>query len=179
MEEIFLNNKSIKAVGEIGLDFYYGKETKQYQYSLLEKQLFLSEKFNLPVILHCRDAEQELFDILNGFKGVEGVIHCFSSTKDWCEKFIDLGFYVSFSGIVTFKNANDIRSAAKWMPLDRMLVETDCPYLAPQGHRGKTNEPSFIVNTIEAIAKLRDLTFDDIAEKTYKNTLILFKIEDS
>jgi len=179
LKQIVSANEPVKAIGEIGLDFYYGKETKEYQYSLLEKQLAFAMEIGLPVILHCRDAEQELVNILNDFKGLDGVIHCFSSTKKWCETFVDLGFYVSFSGIVTFKNADDIREAVGWIPLDRMLVETDCPYLAPQGHRGKTNEPAFIVNTIDTISQIKNLSFDYIAEKTYLNTINLFRIEDN
>ena len=179
LKQIILSNVSVKAVGEIGLDFYYGKDTKEYQYSLLETQLAFALETSLPVILHCRDAELELINILDNFKGIKGVIHCFSSTRKWCEKFVEAGFYVSFSGIVTFKNANDVREAAQSIPLDRMLVETDCPYLAPQGHRGKTNEPALIVNTIEKIAEIRKLSFDCIAENTYLNTINLFRIEDN
>ena len=178
LKQIVLKNQSVKAVGEIGLDFYYGKETKDYQYPLLEKQLAFAQETGLPVILHCRDAEQELVNILNNFTNISGVIHCFSSTKKWCERFVDLGFFVSFSGIVTFKNAKDVKEAAQWIPLDRMLVETDCPYLAPQGYRGRINEPSFIVNTVETIAGIRNLSFEELAEKTYLNTITLFNIKD-
>ncbi len=178
LRDFVRNHPEVVAVGECGLDFYYGKESKQEQVTLFRYQLELAQEFDLPVIVHCRNAEDTILPLLKEYKSVRGVFHCFSGDKIFCTHVIDLGYYVSFSGIVTFKNAGQVKEAVSIVPSDKLLVETDCPYIAPIGFRGKRNEPSFITVTVEHLADLRNTSFDSIAEVTAENTHKLFRIQD-
>lgn len=172
------NRNVICAIGETGLDLYYGKDTFQLQAELFDFQLRIAVEFNLPVVIHCRDAEKEILNILDAYPNVRGVFHCFTGDSNFSKKVIQRGFFISFSGIITFKNSQPIREAAQSVPLDKLLIETDSPYLAPQGFRGKRNEPAFIVATRDILAEIKGLTPEQLSACTYENTLRLFNIRN-
>lgn len=169
----------VKAIGETGLDFYYGKDSKNQQCELFEHHLSFASEFDLPVIIHCRDAEDVMYSILSKYASVRGVLHCFSGTKKFCTQVLSLGYHVSFSGIVTFKNAQQVREALCCVPMDRLMAETDSPYLAPDGYRGKRNEPAFIRKTIEYLAECKQCPLDLMIQAITDNARTLFKIEGS
>ena len=147
-----LHEPGVVGLGEIGLDFYYNFSPKDVQVEVLRKQLHLSRSEQLPVIIHCRDAYPQLAKVLSEVStNWRGMIHCYTGTVDEMMPLLELGFTISFSGIVTFKKAVDLQASAKAVPLNRMLVETDAPYLAPVPHRGKTNEPAYVVHTAKFI----------------------------
>jgi TatD DNase family protein len=168
--------------GEIGLDYHYDHSPRDVQRNVLRRQLELAREFRLPVIIHTREAEDDTIDILReGWSDGEareigGVFHCFSGSRRLAEAALNLGFHLSFSGVVTFKTAAELREIAAWAPLDRLLVETDCPYLAPIPYRGKRNEPAFVRETAALIARLRGMDPDELAAATSLNFLRLFRI---
>jgi TatD DNase family protein len=173
----FLRKRDVIALGEIGLDFFYNYSPPQVQEEVLRKQLQLSSRLNLPVVIHCRDAYPRLAEILKQEQSNwRGMIHCFTGSKEEVEPLLTLGFHISFSGIVTFRKADALQAAAMIVPLDRILVETDAPYLAPIPKRGKTNEPAFVVHTGEFLAKLRGVSNEELAAATTKNFHTLFKL---
>lgn len=166
---------SVVAIGECGLDFYYNHSDRDSQISVFKQQVELALELDLPVIIHTRDAWEETFDVLMPKKGkLRGVFHCFTGGPDVLPAIKELDFYVSFSGIVTFNSAKDIQAAAPLVAGDRITVETDCPYLAPQGKRGKRNEPSFIWLTAQKVATLRSMELDELARITSENARRLF-----
>ncbi len=172
----FLNQEGVIALGEIGLDFFYDFSPRDVQIDVLERQLQLSRERNLPVVIHCRDAYGPLAEILEKqAKQWRGMIHCFTGTSEESKTLTNLGFHISFSGIVTFRNADSLRQAAASVPLDRILIETDAPYLAPVPHRGKTNEPAFVVHTAKQIAQLRKMTEAELSGQITQNFLTLFR----
>jgi len=168
------------AIGETGLDFYYAKEAeiREWQKQAFCYHIELSKQLNKPLIIHTRDAREATLELLKASKLDEkpGVIHCFTEDLSMAEDFIALGFYISFSGIVTFKNAQEIQHAMQNIPMDRILIETDSPYLAPVPYRGKPNFPEYVVNVGEFIAKQRNLTTKQVAEITTENFYNLFHI---
>lgn len=167
----------VVAVGEIGLDHHYDMP-RDAQRQLFDTQLGWAVETDLPVVIHSREAEQEVVELLDahgaGRGGVRGVIHCFTESAAMAEAVLERGFYVSFSGIVTFRNAEDLREVARRVPLDRMLIETDAPYLAPPPHRGRRNEPAFVLHVAECIAGLHGESVETIAERTAANARRLF-----
>jgi TatD DNase family protein len=171
-----------RGVGELGLDYYYDHSEHEAQLTALRNQLDLALEVELPIIVHSRDAEADLFPELEKYaKRVKagnsvGVIHCFTGTQEFGQKCIDLGFYISFSGILTFKNAEPLREAAKAYPLDRVLVETDSPFLAPIPFRGKKGEPSMVLQTAMKLAEVKGLTLEEVARATTANSKRLFRI---
>lgn len=171
------SHPKVIGIGETGLDYYYEHSPRTEQQKLFRIHIEAARQLDLPVIVHTRDADEDTIKILAEemqkapFKFL---IHCFSSTKYLADKSVELGGYISFSGIVTFKKAEAIQAVAKEMSLDRMLVETDAPYLAPVPHRGKPNEPAFTKHTAEFIAGLRDIPYEEVAEVTTENFLKLF-----
>ncbi len=173
------SDKRVVAIGEMGLDFYKA-DNQQQQQEVLEAQLKIAHQLEKPVIIHCRDAAQTLKDSLELFwqeKGaVTGVMHCWSGTPEETRWFLDLGFYISFSGVVTFKNAKTIQESAKMVPGDRLLVETDCPFLAPVPKRGKRNEPAYVRHVAEFLAELRSVPLETLAQTTTHNACQLFKL---
>jgi len=172
----FLNQEGVIALGEIGLDFYYDFSPQEVQIRVLERQLQLSLERNLPVVIHCRDAYSLLAEILEkNARRWRGMIHCFTGTLEEAEALMRLGFHISFSGIVTFRNADMLREVARCIPQDRILIETDAPYLAPVPHRGKTNEPALVVHTAILIAKLRQITQEDLSGCISQNFQALFR----
>jgi TatD DNase family protein len=158
------------AVGEIGLDYYYSAETKAAQRELFSRQLEKSLELDLPVVIHTRDADDDTLAILREIPA-RGIIHCFTGSPEFCRALLDLGFYISISGIVTFRAADNVREAALYIPDERILIETDSPFLAPVPMRGSPNEPSFLVHTAKFLAQLRRTPFERFAETTTGNAL--------
>jgi TatD DNase family protein len=165
-----VGRKEVVAVGEIGLDYYYDNSPREEQKETFRRQLSIAEKHRMPVEIHTRDAEADTIEILNEFRGkVNGIIHCFTGTQWLAEKALDLGFDISFSGVVTFKSAEELRTVARYVPLDRLHVETDAPFLTPMPHRGKSNVPAFVVHTAKAISDLKSVSMDQLQETTRAN----------
>lgn len=163
------------AVGEIGLDYYYNNSPAAVQLAAFREQMKVAEEAKLPVEIHTRDAEEDTAMVLKEFKGrVQGLLHCFTSSKHLAEVGIDCGFDISFSGVVTFKNADSLREVVKSMPLDRIHVETDAPFLAPVPMRGKKNQPAYVVHTAEKVSQLRGMPLIELAEATRANARRLF-----
>lgn len=174
-----LINRNVKVVawGEIGLDFYYDNSPRDVQKEVFRRQLQSAREVRLPVIIHTRDAEEETVDILMrewGNSSLPGVMHCFSGSLKLAEAVLDLGFAISFSGIVTFKKADALREVAKSVPLDRILIETDCPYLSPVPFRGKRNEPAYVVEVARCLSELHGVPLEEIAEITTSNFRRIF-----
>ena len=170
----------VVAIGELGLDFFKG-ENKTQQIDALIPQMELAFELELPVIIHCRDAANEMIKICNDLAKIgkcpRGVLHCWTGTLKEMQEFLDLGFYISFSGIVTFPKAHEIHECAKIVPQDKYLIETDSPFLAPVPHRGKRNEPAFVKNVANFMAELRSTELITIAKESYKNAEDLFKFD--
>ena len=171
------NHPRVIAIGECGLDYYYDKSDRSAQRDRFRAHIDAARASGLPLVVHTREAEADTADMLGDAVkegGVTGVLHCFTGSADLARKGLDLGFFVSLSGIVTFKNARDLQEIAKWLPLDRMLVETDSPFLAPVPHRGKTCEPAFVVDTAAFVAELRGDAPEALADATTANFYRLF-----
>jgi TatD DNase family protein len=171
------NNPRVIAIGECGLDYYYDKSDRQAQRVRFEAHIDAARQTGLPLIVHTRDAEKDTAEILARAvkeQGVTGVLHCFTGSAELARKGLDLGFYVSLSGIVTFKNAQDLQQTAKWLPADQMLVETDAPFLAPVPHRGRKCEPAFVADTASFVAELRGEDPEVLGEATSANFFRLF-----
>lgn len=171
-------HKKVVALGEIGLDYYYDNSPRDIQKFWFDRQLKLSLELDLPVIIHDREAHGDIMDILKKNPGVRGVMHCFSGSREMAEELVKMGFYISFSGSVTFKNARKIVEAAAFVPDNRILVETDCPYLAPVPHRGERNSSLFIHDTARQLSSIRNCSFDDFCGLTYDNACELFGITE-
>ena len=172
------DHPQVVAIGECGLDFYYDKSDRQAQRTRFEAHIDAARQTGLPLVVHTREAEEDTAEILSTAVregGVIGVLHCFTGSAELARKGLDLGFYVSLSGIVTFKNAQDLQAIAKWLPADQMLVETDSPFLAPVPHRGQKCEPAFVADTATFVAELRDEHPEQLAEATTANFFKLFK----
>lgn len=163
-------------VGETGLEGHYDLVPMEIQVASLKVHLDLAKAHGLPVILHCRNTEELLYNTLKKMGLKCGVIHCFTGNWEWAERFLELGFHIGITGIVTFKNSHDVQAVAKQIPSDRLLVETDGPYLAPVPFRGKVNKPEYIPHIVEKIAQLRDVLVSEIAATTTDNTERLFRL---
>ena len=172
------SNERVVAWGEIGLDFHYDNSPRKVQLEVFRRQLRVAVTLNVPVIVHTREAEVETVEALKmeGGANLRGVMHCFSGSQSLAESALELGMMISFSGIVTFKKAEDLRLVAKQVPLDRLLIETDCPYLAPVPHRGKRNEPAYVIEVARAVAEVRGLSADEVARITSQNFSRLFNL---
>ncbi len=175
------SSQKVIAWGEIGLDYYYDHSPRDVQVDVLRRQIKTARELNLPIIIHSRDANDETVEILKeecsyeDFRG--GIMHCFGGTPEMMNELVPLGFFISFAGNVTFKNAANLREAAEIVPLDRMLIETDCPFLTPVPFRGKRNEPAFVVHTAKFLADLRGIELSALAERTTENFLNFFKLK--
>lgn len=177
LTNIATNDAKVVAFGETGLDFFYDHSPRDVQERQFRTHIAASRETGLPVVIHTRDADEDMTRILEDemeHGAFTGVIHCFSSGPELAEKAVGLGLYVSFSGIVTFKKAEELRETAKNVPLDRLLVETDAPYLAPVPKRGKRNEPAFVAHTAACMAELHGLSQEDLAAQTTENFFRLF-----
>ena len=173
-------SNKIVAWGEIGLDFYYDHSPREIQIKIFRRQIHIARELNLPIIIHSRDADAETVEILTeecsraDFPG--GVMHCFGGSAETATELMKIGFYISFARNVTFKKAENLREAARIVPLDKLLVETDCPYLAPVPLRGKRNEPAFVAETARFLADFKDLNAEELARRTTENFFRLFRI---
>lgn len=167
----------VVAVGEIGLDYHYDHSPRDVQRAVFARLVGLAREVGKPIVVHTREAPRDTIDVLaaEGARDVGGVIHCFSEDRAFAERALDLGFDVSFSGIVTFKNAASVHEVARWAPLDRILVETDAPYLAPVPLRGKPCEPAYVVHTARRVAELRGIDLEALADATTANAERLFR----
>jgi len=181
---------AVVAVGEIGLDYYYSPETAPAQRALFGQMLAFAAERKLPVIVHSRYADDDTVDLLGEFStlwkkvfhGVEnlpppGILHCFTGDAAFAEELLALGYFISFSGIVSFNNAGPLREVAKLIPEDRLLIETDCPYLTPKPFRGKVNEPAFVARVAEVLAEARGVDAAALAETTFANAVRMFQLE--
>lgn len=161
-------------VGETGLDFYYSKEYESKQKNFFENQLNIANELGYPTVIHSRSAPKETVDMLKQTPCEKAIIHCFTESLDMAKACLDLGAYISFSGIITFKNAESIRDVVRYVPLDRMLVETDSPYLAPVPHRGHENQPAYVHYVAKKVAEIKRETLETVAEQTTRNFKRLF-----
>ncbi len=171
------SHPSVIAIGECGLDYYYDKSDRAAQRERFRAHIEAARSSGLPLVIHTREAESDTAEMLEEAVrqgGVTGVLHCFTGSAELARKGLDIGFYVSLSGIVTFRNAQDLQDTAKWLPADRMLVETDSPFLAPVPHRGKPCEPAFVADTAAFVAQLRGESIEQLAEATTGNFFRLF-----
>ncbi|WP_153127230.1 TatD family hydrolase [Peribacillus tepidiphilus] len=177
IEELAAHPKVV-ALGEMGLDYYWDKSPKDIQKEVFRKQIHLAKKVKLPIIIHNRDATQDILDILKeeGASEVGGIMHCFSGSPETAKRCVDMNFYISLGGPVTFKNAKKPKEVAAEIPLEKLLIETDCPYLAPHPYRGKRNEPSYVKLVAEQIAEIKNVTYEEVAEITTRNAKKLFGI---
>ncbi len=172
----FIKNNKVYAIGECGLDYYWDITYKEEQKKLLRLQCELALELDLPIIIHMREATKDTYDILKDYKGLRGVMHCYSGSYEMAKEFIKLGFYISLGGPVTFKNAKEPKLIAKEIPLDKLLIETDCPFLAPTPFRGKRNESAYVKYVCEEIANIRGISFEEVDRATTANAKNLFKI---
>ncbi|XQW86650.1 TatD family hydrolase [Thalassotalea piscium] len=171
-------HERVIAIGETGLDYFYAPETKDVQIDSFRKHIRVAKLLQKPLIIHTRGAQQDTLDIMReeGAEQVGGILHCFTESWEMAEQAIEMGFYISFSGILTFKNADELREVAKRVPEDKMLIETDSPYLAPVPHRGKQNQPAYVVEVAKHLASIRGQSVEQIAAITSQNFNTLFNL---
>jgi len=171
------SNPKVVAIGETGLDYYYAKDTREQQIASFKVHMQAAKQLNKPVIIHTRDARQDTLDILKDYDVAScgGVLHCFTESWEMAEQALQMGMYISFSGIVTFRNAKALREVARQVPDDRFLIETDSPYLAPVPYRGKQNHPGLVEHVAQCMAEVRGTTLENIAELSKHNYLRLFE----
>jgi len=176
-----LSNSKVVAIGEIGLDYYWNKTYREQQKQLFKRQIEIANQYQKPIIVHMRDATQDTFEIISQTKDdtTFGVMHCYSASKESMQQFLDLNMYISLAGPVTFKNARIPKEIAEVVPLDRLLVETDSPYLAPMPYRGKRNESKNVLYIAKEIANIKNISIEELEKKTFSNTCKLFKIDCS
>lgn len=173
-------NPKVVAIGEIGLDYYRNLSPKEVQKQAFETQLALAQELKLPVVIHDREAHDDILQALSKFRGkITGVMHCFSGSKEMAQQCIDLGFKISFNGTITYPKNHELREIAKWMDLKSILLETDCPFLAPQEVRGKRNEPSFLPIIARDIANLKRISMGDLAEATTRNAEEMLTVHEA
>ena len=174
----YAQDPKVVAIGETGLDYHYTPETKALQQQLFAQQIEVANKVNKPLIIHTRSARQDTMDMLeqHGAEKCGGVLHCFTEDYAMAKRALDIGFYISISGIITFRNAEELRDVARKIPLDRLLIETDSPYLAPIPYRGKPNQPAYVRETCEYVATLKGVSTEEFARITTQNVQNLFKI---
>ncbi|MBQ7880994.1 MAG: TatD family hydrolase [Clostridia bacterium] len=167
------------AIGEIGLDYYWRKDNKEEQIKIFKQQIELAKQYNLPIVVHCRDAYGDVLEILKEYApyNAGGVIHCYSGSIEWAKEVIKLGFLISFTGVVTYPNASNIQEVAKWVDMDKFMMETDSPFLTPVPFRGKKNNPSYVVYTAKYIAELKNKKIEEIDNITTNNAKKLFKLK--
>lgn len=180
LEDTLKENPNVRAIGECGIDIskWEGGRTLEEQIKLFEMQIKLSLKYKLPLIIHNRNGDEYVLKLLTKYKdrGVLGVMHCFDSTWEYAQEILDLGFYISFSGLITYPKRDYLLEVVKNVPMDRFLVETDAPYLPPQTHRGEVNYPKYVKIIAEKVAQVKEKTFNEIALNSYTNTCKLFNI---
>ena len=177
--EALLDQKKVVAVGEIGLDYYWDHESHDLQKEWFIRQLELARKHNLPVLIHSREAAADTMEIMKGHaQGLNGVIHCYSYSKEMAKEYIKMGYYIGVGGVVTFKNARVLKEVVESIPLERILTETDCPYLAPVPFRGKRNCSAYISYVLDMIAELKGISREEAEQVTYENARNMYRITD-
>ncbi|WP_404348712.1 TatD family hydrolase [Sutcliffiella horikoshii] len=176
--EDLASHEKVVAIGEMGLDYHWDKSPKEIQKEVFRKQIQLAKKVKLPIVIHNRDATADVVQILKeeDAKEVGGIMHCFTGSLEVAKECMEMNFYISFGGPVTFKNAKKPKEVVKEIPMEKLLIETDCPYLTPHPYRGKRNEPGYVRLVAEQIAELKELTIEEVAEKTTANAKKLFGI---
>lgn len=171
-------NPKVRAIGEIGLDYYWEENPpREVQKRAFRMQMEAARELNLPVVIHDREAHQDTLEIMKEFSQVKGVVHCFSGSVEFAKECLKLGYYIGITGVVTFKNAKVIKEVVKAVPIDKLLVETDCPYMAPTPYRGKRNQSNYIEYIIEEIAELKGITKEEMEKNTIKNTKNLLNLK--
>lgn len=178
IEELAKHPKVV-AIGEMGLDYYWDKSPKDVQQEIFRRQIQLAKKLKLPIVIHNREATADIVSILREENAAEvgGIMHCFSGSVEVAKECVEMNFYISLGGPVTFKNAKKPKEVAQEIPLGRLLIETDCPYLAPHPYRGKRNEPSYVKLVAEQIAELKGISYEEVSQATTENAKILFGIK--
>jgi TatD DNase family protein len=173
-----IDKAKIVAIGEIGLDYYWDEPEREIQKQWFVRQLELAKEVKMPVIIHSREASQDTLDILRAEKVAElgGVMHCFSYTKETARECLDMNLYLGIGGVVTFKNARKLKEVVEHAPLECILIETDCPYLAPEPYRGKRNSSEYLKYIVEAIAEIKGISYEEVEAKTTENAKLLFGI---
>lgn len=169
----------IVAMGEMGLDYHWPDSTKEEQFEAFRRQIRIAKELKLPVSIHNREATEDVYKILKEehIEDIGGIMHSFGESVDWMERFLDLGMHISLSGVVTFKNAPEVREVAKAVPFDKLLIETDAPYLAPVPFRGKRNEPAYVKYVAEEVAKQRGISYEEVGKQTMTNANRLFGLD--
>lgn len=176
MRELLKDEKSV-AVGEIGLDYYWDNESHDVQKKWFVRQLELARELDLPVLIHSRDAAADTMEIMKKHAmGLRGVIHCYSYSKEMALEYVKMGFYIGVGGVVTFKNGKKLKETVEAIPLESIVLETDCPYMAPEPFRGKRNQSSYIKYVAEEIARIKGVSFDEVVEQTEKNARKLYHL---
>ena len=174
--EDFINNNKVYAIGECGLDYYWTKDNMEYQKALFKGQIEMSIKYDLPIIIHMRDASNDTYELLKEYKGkIKGVMHCFSYDTETVKYYLDKGLYIGVGGTLTYKNNNILREAIKNVPLNRILLETDAPYLTPEPYRRDINNSIYIQYVISKLAEIKELSEGEVIKQTNKNAYELFK----
>ena len=179
IRNLAIENNKVVAIGEIGLDYYYDYSPRDSQKEWFKKQILLANELKLPIIIHDRDAHADTFDIIKENKSDEigCVLHCYSGSVELAREYIKLGCYISIPGTVTFKNSRKVREVAREIPLDRLFIETDSPYMAPEPHRGKRNDPSLVAFVADKIAQEKGISYEEVCDKTKENAKKFFKIK--
>ena len=171
-------HEKVKAIGEIGLDYYYETIHRDAQMKAFRMQMALAQELDMPVIVHERDAHIDGMTIVKEFPQVKGVFHCYSGSAEMARQLVDLGWYIGFTGVLTFKNARKAVETTQQIPLERIVLETDCPYMAPEPYRGKRNHPGYLPRMAEKLAEIRGLPVEDVIRITTQNAKRLYRIED-
>lgn len=180
IERMAGSSKKTVAIGEIGLDYHYDNTDKEMQKKWFAKQMELAHKLNMPIVVHSRDAAADTVNVMkeNDAEGLGGVIHCYSYTKELAKTFLDMGFYFGIGGVITFKNARKLVETVEYLPLDRIVLETDSPYLAPEPYRGKRNSSLYIPYVAEKIAEIKNISVDEVYAATWENAMKLYGMEE-
>ena len=177
--DLVKSSKKVIAWGEIGLDFYYDHSPREVQYEIFRRQINIARELDLPIIIHSRDADDETVEVLTeecNYENFRGIMHCFGGTPKMAQKLMKIGFMISFAGNVTFKKAENLRDAARVVPLEKLLIETDCPYLTPIPFRGKRNEPMYVAETAKFLAEFYRIEVEKLANQTTQNFIDFFRI---
>ncbi len=173
-----LQTEEIVAMGEMGLDYHWMKDAKEVQKEAFRRQIRVAKDLHIPITVHNRDSTEDVYQVLKEehVGDVGGIMHSFNLDKEWMARFLDLGMHISFSGVLTFKNAQEVQESAKLVPLDKVLIETDAPYLSPEPKRGKRNEPSYVRFVAEKLAEIRGISYEEITEITTNNAKLIFRL---
>lgn len=173
-----LKHPKVVALGECGFDYYHDTSFNDIQREVFKKQLEIAKQMEMPIVVHMRDSIEDTYEMLSEHgRGLSGVVHCYSGDVLMMHKFIDLGFYIGFDGPVTFKNAHAVHEVAKEVPIDKLVIETDGPYLTPAPYRGKRNEPAYVTYVAEKIAELKGISYEEVCEKTTENGLKMYNMK--